>query len=129
LETGAATLDLYFTARLLLNILDIVPTTADNLGPEVETLDGLKIDRKFLLGPFTLCSLARPKEESHGTYPTKLVTFELGFTTTEPALINKIWQFLLHKFLDLLYGSIEAFFRGTSNSKIQRRILRESAPC
>ena len=53
-ESGTAAFDLHLTACLLLNILNIVSSTADNLSSQIETTDGFKVDGYLLLGPFAL---------------------------------------------------------------------------
>lgn len=53
-ETGIAALDLNAAACLLLDMLDVCTSMADDLGSEVEAWDRFKIDGNTLFGPFTL---------------------------------------------------------------------------
>lgn len=53
-KAGATTLDLDAAASLLLNVLNIGATVADNLSTKVETRDRFEVDRNLFFGPFTL---------------------------------------------------------------------------
>lgn len=53
-EARAATLDLDLAACLLLDVLDIVTTTANNLCTQVEAANRLETDRDLLFRPFAL---------------------------------------------------------------------------
>ena len=62
------------------------------------------------------------------TYAAPLITLELlGFSTTETSLVYKVRKVLLHEFIDLCDGSLEAFFRLTCYVEIQWRILRRES--
>jgi hypothetical protein len=66
--------DLYTASSLLLNVLDIIATMANNLSTKIETWDWLKIDRNPLFGPFA---------------PAELVSFDLlWLSSTETSFIN-----------------------------------------
>lgn len=53
-----ATLDLNTAASLLLDMLDIRSTMTNNLRSEVESWDGLKVDRNTLFRPFALLNVS-----------------------------------------------------------------------
>ena len=53
-EPRASTLDLDTAASLVLNVLHVGAAMANDLGPEVETWNGLEVDWDFRLRPFAL---------------------------------------------------------------------------
>lgn len=58
------------------------------------------------------------------TYPAKLITLKvLGLPTAEASFIDKIGQFLFHKFFNLSNSQFQAFFTGARNVQIERRVL------
>jgi hypothetical protein len=118
-ESGPTSLDLDFTAGLLLDVFDVIATTPNNLSPQVETIDRFQVNRDLLFGPFALLLLAtRWCNQSNRTYAAILIAFNVRFSPPEPTLVNEIWQILLHHFINLLDGGVEAFFRRARNTKI-----------
>jgi hypothetical protein len=57
-KARTATLDLDFAAGFLLDVLDVVASTANYLCTQVEAADGLKTYRELLFGPFTLSDVS-----------------------------------------------------------------------
>jgi hypothetical protein len=53
-EARALSLDLDFTARVLLDVLHVLTTTADNLCSQIESTDNFEAHVDLLLGPFAL---------------------------------------------------------------------------
>jgi hypothetical protein len=86
----------------LLDVLDIVASTTNNLSPQVEASNWLEINRNFLLGPFALQQsvAVQRTEETIKTYTTEFVPFDLGLAATKPALVNEVRQILLHHLVD-----------------------------
>ena len=125
-EAGATALDLDLAARLLLDILDIVATTTNDLSTQIESTNRLETDRDLLLGPFALIPVSFAEWIlSPRTYSAKLVTFKVfWFATTESAFIYKIREILFHHFFNHGNGLVQAFFGRASDAKIQRWVLQ-----
>jgi len=81
-KAGTSSFDLDFAARFLLNVFDVVSTSTDDLGSQVETTDRFKANGDLLFGPFA---------------PTKLVAFEiLRLAAAESPFIYQVRELLLH---------------------------------
>ena len=75
-EAGITAFDLDAASCFLLDVLDVSSSVSDDLRPQVEALDGLKIDWNPFFGPFAT---------------TKLVTLDLlWFSASESSLIHKV---------------------------------------
>jgi hypothetical protein len=98
-EAAASALDLYSALGLLLDVFHVLTSLADDLCPEIETRDRLEFDRDALFRPFAA---------------TERIAFDIWFrlatSTLKAALVDQVWEFLLHELVDLLYGLLEAFF-------------------
>jgi hypothetical protein len=111
LETTSSTLDLSSAARLLLNVLHVRSTSSDDLSAQVESRNGLEIDRDALFGPLAA---------------SEVVALDLGLGlswTTETAFVDQVGQFLLHHLFDLLHSLFEAFLGGAGDVEVKRRVL------
>ena len=53
-KSRATTFDLHAASGLLLDVFDVCATMADDLCPEVEAWDWLKVDGDLLVRPFSL---------------------------------------------------------------------------
>jgi hypothetical protein len=67
-ESRATALDLDTASSLLLDVLDVRTTMANNLRTKVEARNGLEIDRDLLFGPFTLIFTLAQAPVSHVGY-------------------------------------------------------------
>lgn len=85
----------------------------DYLRTKVEARDGIKVDRDFLLRPFSLMMVSATREvwdAQPATYSAVLITLNLLLlSAAETALINKLRELLLHHLFDLGNGLLEAF--------------------
>lgn len=98
-ETGSTALDLNLAAGFLLNVLDVVTSTANNLCSQVEAADRLQTNRELLFRPFALECHVSPEAlqmmRFQCTYATELITLKVfRLTATETTLVNQVWQFL-----------------------------------
>jgi hypothetical protein len=62
-------------------------------------------------------------------YSSKLIPFYgllLLTGTTETSFIYKVWQLLLHEFLDLRNSLLKALFAETGDVQVQRRVLLDN---
>lgn len=72
------------------------------------------------------CNLGeRPKSKlPWETYPAKLISFELlWLPSAEASLVDKVGEFLLHEFFNLLNGFLKASLAGACDMEIQGWIL------
>jgi hypothetical protein len=116
-ETTSSALDLDPAARLLLDVFHVRSTCSDNLGAQVETRNGLEIDRDALFGPLAA---------------TQVVALDLRYIfswATETAFVDQIGQFLLHHLFDLLYSQFEAFLGGAGDVEVKRWVLARMSLC
>lgn len=128
-ESRAAALDLDTAASLLLDVLHVGATLADNLRTQVEPRNGFEIDGDTLIGPFALYIVSNERLflPNHGgkAYATELVPLYLlfGFPAAEPTLINQVGELLLHEIVDDLYSLLKAFLTGAGHMKVERGVL------
>lgn len=109
-ESTTAALNLHTTSRLLLDIFHVLSSLTDNLSAQVETRDWLKIDGNALFWPLA---------------PTEMIALDLWFfAAAETAFVDEVGQFLLHQFVNLFNGTVEAFFGLGGDVEIERWILR-----
>lgn len=60
------------------------------------------------------------------TYSAELVTLNgIWLSSSEAPLINKVWQFLLHEFLNLFDGFLEASLARARNMEVKWWLLRK----
>jgi len=114
-EAAAAPLDLHTASRLLLDMLDVAASCANDLRAQVETRDRFEVDGDLLLRPLTT---------------TERVAFHLRlFSATEAALVDEVGQFLFHEFIDLLDCFFQTILGGARDVEVERRVLQYvSAP-
>jgi hypothetical protein len=113
LESTAPTLDLDSATRLLLDVLDIRSTSSNDLGAQVETGNGLEIDRDTLLRPLATA---------------QMIALDLGLflsRATEATLVDQIRKFLLHHLFDFLDSCLQTFLRDACDVEVKRRVLEE----
>jgi hypothetical protein len=128
-ESRASTLDLNATASLLLDVLHVGTTLADNLRTQIESRNWFKVNRNPLIGPFALykvsSALFLSRIISRRSYATKLVSLYLllGFPPTESSLVDQVRQLLLHKIIDDLHSLLKAFLVGAGHMKVERGVL------
>jgi hypothetical protein len=117
LESTAATLDLDSATRLLLDVLDVRSASSNDLRAQVETRNGLEIDRDALLRPLATA---------------QVVALDLGLflsRATEATFVDQIRKFLLHHLFDLLDSCLQTFLRDAGNVEVERRVLEEMSAC
>ena len=83
-KSGATPLDLDAASSLLLDVLDICTTVANNLSAEVEARERLKINRDLLLGPFPLLHV------SWLEHPAVSLPVQIHHVQTAPVLYGGI---------------------------------------
>src|SRR5689334_21678030 len=95
-EATTTPFDLHSASGLLLDVLDVGATLADDLSPQIETGDIFHIQENSLLWPFTLNHVSFDFQVQLGlTHSAKLISFDLfGFSPTEPPFVDKIGKFL-----------------------------------
>ena len=112
LETASSSLDLNPAARLLLDVFYVGPTSSDNLSAQVESRNGLEVDRDALFGPLAA---------------SKVVALDLRGVlsrATETAFVDQVGQFLLHHLFNLLHSLLEAFLGSAGNVEVKGWVLR-----
>ena len=112
LETASSALDLNSATRLLLNVLHIGSTSSDDLGAQVESRNGLEVDRDALFGPLAT---------------SQVVALDLRrilSRAAETAFVDQVGQLLLHHLFNLLDSLFEAFFGSASNVEVKGWVLR-----
>ena len=103
-KTRVAAFDLHTAASFLLDMLDVSTTVTYHLCPKVEARDWLKINGNALFRPFALQVVSLPGHLWIWAYSSKLITLNLiRLSTSETSLIDKVWQLLLHKLINLLH--------------------------
>jgi hypothetical protein len=125
-KAGTASFNLHTASGLLLNMLDICTTMTNNLSTQVEAWDRLKANRNSLFWPFALEIICQSLlyGQTKSPYTTELVSLNLlWLSSPEPSFINKIWQFLLHQFIDFLNGLFESGLGRARNVQIKRWVL------
>ena len=123
-KARVAAFDLDTAASFLLNVLDVSTTVTHHLCSEIEARDWLEINGNALFRPFALQLVSLSGYLWRGAYSSKLITLNLiWLSTPETPLIHKIWQFLLHKLIDLLNRFLKTVFRSASDVKIKGWIL------
>ena len=83
-EPTSTPLDLHTAARLLLDMLDVAATSANNLRTKIEAWDRFQIDRDALFGPLA-------------TTHVIALNLLLRFSATEATLVYKVGKLLLHE--------------------------------
>lgn len=128
-KSRAAALDLDTAASLLLDVLHVGATLADNLRTEVESRNGFEVDGNALIRPFALYIVSNESIflPNHGrkAYATKLVPLSLllGFPAAEPSFVNQVRKFLLHEIVDDLHSLLKAILAGAGHMKVKRGVL------
>ena len=109
-KSRTTALDLDAAARFLLDMLDIGAPVTYDLGSQVEAWNRFEVDGNLLLWPFALHTwLAVIPIKLAYTYSAELITLNsIWFSSSEASLVNEVWQFLLHKLLNLFDGLLEA---------------------
>lgn len=129
---GSAALYLHSASGLLLNMLHVRATVANDLSTQVESLDWLQSDWDLLFRPFALnkhnCQYSKGIVRGL-PYPSKLVSLDLllWLSSSEASLVDQLGEFLLDEFIDLSYGRLQARFAGAGDVQVQRGVLIMSA--
>jgi hypothetical protein len=117
LESTATTLDLDSATRLLLDMLHVRSTSSNDLSAQVETRNGLEIDRDALLRPLATA---------------QVIALDLGLFlsgATETTFVDQVRKFLLHHFFDFLDSCLQAFLGNAGDVEVERWVLEEMSVC
>lgn len=105
-ESRATALDLNTATSLLLDVLHISTALSDDLGAQVETGDGLKIDGDTLIRPFALYEVSQiiilTKRKGIDPYTAILIPLNLllRFPAAEASLVDQVRKFFLHQVIN-----------------------------
>ena len=126
-KARVAAFDLDTAASFLLDMLYVSTTVTYYLCSEIEARDWLEINGNALFRPFALQGVSLPEHLWIWAYSSKLITLNLiWLSTSKTSLVHKVWQFLLHKFVDLFHRLFKTIFRSAGNVEIEGRILSGS---
>jgi hypothetical protein len=128
-EARTTAFNLYTASSLLLDMFHIRPTMSNDLCSKIKAWDWFEVNWNPFLRPFALntvrpvSSITKTSKECQA-YTAKFIPLHLvWFSPPESPLIDKIGQFLLHEFLDLLDSLFKAFLCSASDMKVQGRAL------
>lgn len=132
--TRSSSFDLDSASRLLLDILHIRPTMADNLCAQVEAGSRVDANGYLFFRPFPLRAESKSANKAttlgNLSHPSIFVALDLLLllliAPAKAALIDQLREFLLHELPDFGNSSLETFLRRARDMKIQRRVLKRS---
>ena len=108
-KAGVAAFDLDTASSFLLDVFNVRTSMTHHLGSKIEAWNGFEIDRNSFFRPFS---------------PSKFISLDwVRLSSSKASLVNQVWQFLLHKLIDLFNRLLEAYFRRARNVKVEWRIL------
>ena len=108
LEARSETFELDARARLVLNVLDILPSGADDRRPGLEATHRLDADVHLLLWPLA---------------PAELVPLVIVTTSTETPLVDQWCELRVDELVDHSDRCLHALFDPAGDVQVHRRVL------